>query len=128
MTYKTHRELVFDHILANQGATIRSVQEAFGWRNAEADDSTYIFTSKVRKLIRDLVETSQVRIAADAGLYAVNRTYTPPPKLVPGTNRAVDPPQHTPPQTPEQAVDKILSTLNIQTAAILRHKLNEMFQ
>ena len=130
MARKTQRELVFDYILANQGATLRAVQDAFEWdvSTSKSNDSVYINSSTVRNFVRELIATRQVKLEANAGLYAVNNAYIPPPKLVPEIYSAVAPPQHTSPKTPEQTVDTILSTLNIQTAAILRHKLNEMFQ
>jgi len=124
MARKTYREHVFDYILANQGATLRSVQEAFYYDRPGADaNSVCLSKLEVLNFVRDLREAHQVSLSTDNKLYAVTKEYAPPRR-----RNAVDLPQHAPPQTPEQAVDKILSTLNIQTAAILRHKLNEMFQ
>jgi hypothetical protein len=124
MAHKTQREHVFDYILINQGSTISAVQEAFYYGRPGADSSSVCLSkSQVINFVRDLRKSHQVSLSEDYRLYAITKAYVPPRR-----RSAVDLPQHTPPQTPEQAVDTILSTLNIQTAAILRHKLNEMFQ
>jgi Fe2+ or Zn2+ uptake regulation protein len=118
MAHKTQREQVFDYIAKNQGTT---------YEYALKELTLKMNLSTAQRYIKSLITHGLVRsVGAGMALYPEVTRYIH--QYAHCTQKAVDLPQHTPPQTPEQAVDTILSTLNIQTAAILRHKLNEMFQ
>jgi DNA-binding IclR family transcriptional regulator len=113
MAHKTQREQVFDYIAKNQGTTAEGTIE---------DLTKSMNPSTAQRYIKSLIAHGLVRsVGAGMALYPEVTRYVH--QYTHHTQKAVDLPQ-----TPEQAVDTILSTLNIKTAAILRHKLNEMFQ